>query len=37
MDYKINKIQQYFISKNDNINFLKNIENMGPKEVNEIV
>ena len=37
MDYKINKIQQYYISKQDNKNFIKNIENLGPKDVKEIV
>lgn len=37
MDYKINKIQQYFINKKDNKNFMGNIENLGPKDVKEIV
>ena len=37
MDYKINKIQQYYIEKQDNKNFIQNINNMGPKDVKEIV
>lgn len=37
MDYKINKIQQYYIAKQDNKNFFKNIENLGPKDLKEIV
>ena len=37
MDYKINKIQQHYIKKGDSKNFMKNIENLNPKEVHEIV
>jgi len=37
MDYKINKIQQYFINKQDNKNFANNIENLGPNDVKQIV